>query len=335
MVAVGGNGLYDQRMVSLQKNSSSSLSPLQLRVVRDILAFARRENLRAGDHLVESALADQIGTSRSPVNVALRHLVGEGVLTHDLHRGYFLNHDACLLNDLAGQFSALPDDPLYLRIVEDRLAQRLPDVVNEVDLMRRYDVSRSSLRKVLARIQKEEWIDKSMGHGWIFQAMIDSSAAYQESYAFRLAIEPAGLLSERFQVDPAEFAVLLQQQQMIADSGFETMTAVELFEANSFFHETLAKWSGNRFIFQGLRRTDRLRRLVEYRHASTVREPRRIQALEHLVILEAITEKKQKKAARLMHSHLEGAYRKKALSSDSFSGWFAANSGGPKQQGDQ
>ena len=295
------------------------LTPLQARVARDIVAFSRRENLKAGDHLVESLLAGKIGTSRSPVNAALRHLAQIGVLTHDLNRGYFLNSDARSLNDLASRFSAPQDDPLYLRIAEDRVAQRLPDAVNEVDLMRRYDVSRSTLRKVLTRIQKEDWIDKSVGHGWIFQPMIDSKTAYEESYVFRSAIEPIGLSCNRFLADPGEFASLREQQQFICASGFQTMSAIELFEANCLFHETLAKWSGNRFILQGVRRTDQLRRLVEYRQSAQERGPRRAQTVEHLAILDAIEAHDQAKAAELMRIHLEGARYLKVFAADVFS----------------
>ena len=50
------------------------LTPLQARVARDIVSLVRRENRKAGDHLVESNLARDIGTSRSPVNAALRYL---------------------------------------------------------------------------------------------------------------------------------------------------------------------------------------------------------------------------------------------------------------------
>lgn len=168
------------------------LTPLQTRVAREIVAYARRENLKAGEHLAESLLAEQIGTSRSPVNVALRHLAALGMLSHDLNRGYFLNKDALSFAQLAERFSTTPDDPLYLRIAEDRLASRLPDLVNEADLMRIYRVSRSTLRKVLSRIQQEGWVEKSVGHGWTFQPMIDSAEAYEESYVFRTALEPTG-----------------------------------------------------------------------------------------------------------------------------------------------
>jgi DNA-binding GntR family transcriptional regulator len=298
-------------------HTSVDLTPLQTRVAREIVAYARRENLKAGAHLAESLLAEQIGTSRSPVNVALRHLAELGMLSHDLNRGYFLEKDALSFGQLAERFSSQPDDPLYLRIADDRLGQRLPDLVNEVDLMRIYSVSRSALRKVLSRIQQEGWVEKSVGHGWTFQPMIDSAEAYEESYVFRTALEPTGLLASGFNADPAELAALRRQQELIAGTGWKTMTAIELFESNSQFHETLAKWSGNRFILQAVRRTDQLRRLVEYRQARS-REPRQTQAKEHLEILDAIASHDALKAATLMRAHLEGARRGKVYGGQAF-----------------
>ncbi len=294
------------------------LTPLQSRVSREIISHVRRENLKTGDHLAESLLAEQIGTSRSPVNVALHHLVELGVLLHDPNRGFFLEKDARSLGDLAEDLSARPDDPLYLQIAEDRLAHRLPDLMNEADLMRLYKTSRSTLRKILSRIQQEGWLEKSVGHGWCFQTMIDSLQAYEESYVYRSAIEPTGLLGGAFKADPIELASLRRQQQFIADGGYVSMTAIELFEANSEFHETLAKWSGNRFILQGVRRTDQLRRLVEYRQATKERTPRRTQAQEHLAILNAILAHDQLVAATLMRAHLDGARKEKVYAANLF-----------------
>ena len=294
------------------------LTPLQTRVAREIVAYARRENMKAGNRIAESIVAEQIGTSRSPVNVALRHLVGLGMLSHDLNRGYFLNEDALAYGHLAERISSEPDDPVYLRIAEDRLDRRLPDLINEVDLMRLYAVSRSALRHVLSRIQQEGWVEKSVGHGWSFQPMIDSQEAYEESYVFRTALEPTGLMASGFKVDPVEFATLRRQQALIASTGWETMTPIELFESNSQFHETLAKWSGNRFILHAVRRTDQLRRLVEYRQARS-RGPRQTQAQEHLQILDAIAAHDALQAAALMRAHLEGARRGKAHGGDVFS----------------
>ena len=96
------------------------------------------------------------------------------------------------------------------------------------------------------------------------------------------------------------------------------MSPIELFEANGQFHETLAKWSGNRFILHGMRRINQLRRLVEYRQAAGYRTPRKTQAEEHLGILEALTENNQLRAASLLRAHVEGARQRKAFGPDIF-----------------
>ncbi|RQT43322.1 GntR family transcriptional regulator [Burkholderia cepacia] len=299
------------------ESPATPLTPLQTRVAREILALARREDLAIGDRLAESILAEKIGTSRTPVNVALHHLVSLGVIYYDPNRGFFMAKPARDVTDVAAQFFNEPDDPLYLKIAEDRLAHCLPDVVTEADLMRQYDVSRSELRRVLSRMQEEGWIERQVGHGWQFLPMIDSVEAYEESYLFRAAIEPTGVMSPTFSANRVELEELRRRQRFIAEGGYLTMNSVELFEANSEFHETIAKWSGNRFIAQSVRRMDRLRRLVEYRQARA-RKPRQEQALEHLAILDAIAQHDLLRAAALLRDHIEGARRAKVHAQEVF-----------------
>ncbi|MBN3745120.1 GntR family transcriptional regulator [Burkholderia sp. Se-20373] len=299
------------------ESPATPLTPLQTRVAREILALARREDLAIGDRLAESILAEKIGTSRTPVNVALHHLVSLGVIYYDPNRGFFMAKPARDVTDVAAQFFNEPDDPLYLKIAEDRLAHCLPDVVTEADLMRQYNVSRSELRRVLSRMQEEGWIERQVGHGWQFMPMIDSVEAYEESYLFRAAIEPTGVMSPTFSANRVELEELRRRQRFIAEGGYLTMNSVELFEANSEFHETIAKWSGNRFIAQSVRRMDRLRRLVEYRQARA-RKPRQEQALEHLAILDAIAQHDLLRAAALLRDHIEGARRAKVHAQEVF-----------------
>lgn len=284
------------------------LSPLQARVVREIVALVRRENLLRGAHLSEARLADEIGTSRSPVNVALRHLASLGALSYDLNRGYFLASDAAALTNIAQDLAAESHEPLYMQIAEARIRHELPDDVTETDLMRIYSVSRNVVRRVLIRIQQEGWVEKAVGHGWSFLPMIDAADAYEESHVFRAAIEPTGLMCSGFIVDLDELEGLRRQQLFIAEGGFKTITAIELFEANCQFHETIARWSHNRFILNAVRRTNALRRLVEYSKAKD-RGPRRAAAREHLDILDAIAAQDLVKAAYLMRAHLDSARR--------------------------
>lgn len=292
------------------------LTPLQLRVAREIVALVRRESRKAGEHLPEVHIAQHIGTSRSPVQAALRHLSRLGVLQQDANRGFFLAKDAKEWDGaVAGLLSS--DDPVYLQIADDVLQKTLEQEVTEADLMRRYGIARSSLRKVLSRISEEGWIEQNMGHGWRFLPLIDSLQAYEESYLFRQSIEPGSLLGSAFAFNPAELRSLRAEQLRIVNGGFESMTAIELFEANSRFHETLAEWGHNRFVLQSVKRINQLRRLVEYRQAS-VRGARRTQASEHLAILDAIEKLDLVQAAALMRAHLDGARRGKLKQAESF-----------------
>lgn len=290
--------------------ANMTLTQLQARVVRDIVSITRRDHMKQGDHLNESLLADRIGTSRSPINVALRYLTGLGFVLHDPNRGYFLQQDADETLSVVEKLFEKSDEPLYLNISKDRLLKRLSDEMTETDLMTRYGVSRNALRKVLSRIQQEGWIERLVSQGWRFLPMIDSVEAYEESYLFRTVMEPAALISSNFCLNQTEFEDLKRRQTFIADGGYESMTSIELFEANSEFHETLANWSGNRFFAQSVRRMDQLRRLVEYSQAR-YRKPRKQQALEHLAILDAIARHDFLSAAALLREHLNNARRAK------------------------
>jgi len=200
----------------------------------------RRDGLTIGAHLRETTVAAAIGTSRSPVQVSLRWLASMGVLRKDAHRGYFLAKDPRHWRSLIKDFAGTPDDPLYLQIAQARQTNIIAREISEAALMRHFKVARSPLRKVLARIAEEGWAEQRVGHGWHFLPMIDSPDAYEESYFFRQAIEPAGLLSPSFRADPQQLADIQREQEAIAQDGYLSMTAIELFEANRRFHETLA-----------------------------------------------------------------------------------------------
>lgn len=293
------------------------MTPLQTRLAREIITLVRRGDMRAGDRIVGSLLAEKLGISRTPVNSTLKHLRDRGVLRHDPNRGYVLAHAAADCLPLVEDLFSAPDEPLYLRIAEDRQRGALADEASEAELMRRYNVARSTLRTVLARIQQEGWAERQLGNGWKFLPLIDSPEAYEESYRFREITEPAGILSASFRVRADELGRLRERQTFIAETGYLTMTSIELFEANAEFHETLANWSGNRFIVQAIRRIDALRRLIEYGQAMD-RLPRRRAAVEHLAILDALARQDLLSAANLLRDHLNNARQGKVYNEKIF-----------------
>lgn len=291
--------------------ASVALTPLQQRVAREIIGLVRRDNRPAGTHLPKLTLAREIGTSHNPVEVALAHLARIGVVRHEKDRGYFLARNADSLGSGALRLAPSTDDPLYRKIADARLRHRLPDTVTETDLIRKFSTTRSAVHKALARIQQEGWAERRAGHGWAFLPLIDSVEAYEENYEIRRVMEPACILGSRFSADPAELAALKRQQSFMAGGGYGEMTPVEWADINAHFHEALARWSGNRFMLQTMRRINQLRKLVEYRAVSGNPVIRAKQATEHLRILEAIERGNRKDAAELMCKHLEGARRQK------------------------
>lgn len=286
------------------------LTPLQARIAKDVLAYIRRERLQIGAHIPESILAQVLGVSRSPVRTVLLYLAEQGVVARDQNRGFFLSKNADDLADFVSDMSNAGEGHLYLTLAIMRLSGKLPELVYEIDLMRDLDAPRSAIKVVLSRMQQEGWAEHRTGQGWKMLPIIDSVEAYEESYALRSVIEPAGILSTTFQVNPAELRACRELQEYIAGDGHLAMTAQELFEANASFHETIASWSGNRFLHQTVRRLDLLRRLVEYRQAQS-RGPRKIQAEEHLEILDCISRGDRLAAADKMRAHLEEARRNK------------------------
>lgn len=291
---------------------TSDLTHSQQKALREIVAYVRRERLGAGTHLPEWTLAKLIGTSRSPIRIALDRLVDAGVMRYDKNRGYsieasFDNLPSALLE----QFNSA-DDPLYLRLADARFRGAVPESVTEADLTRLLAASRSDVRKVLVRAHSEGWVEKEAGYGWRFLPMIDSLDAYDDMYSLRAAIEPAGILSPKFRPNLEELRELRREQQTILDGGHEAMTPIERYESNARLHETIAAWSGNRFALQTLRRLDQMRRLAEYRQARQ-RLPRRALAQEHIDMLDAIERGDFLEAASLMRRHIEAARTKKAV----------------------
>ncbi len=291
---------------------TSDLTNSQQKALREIVAYVRREKLSAGTHLPEWTLAKLIGTSRSPVRVALDRLVESGVMRYDRNRGYSVHASFDELpTDVLDQVNS-SDDPLYLRLADAHFRGVIPESVTEADLTRLLGASRSDIRKVLVRAHSEGWVEKEAGYGWRFLPMIDSLEAYDDMYSLRLAIEPAGILNPKFRPNLEELRELRREQMAILEGGHEAMTATERFESNARLHEAIAAWAGNRFALQTLRRLDQVRRLAEYRQARH-QLPKRALAQEHIDILNAIEAGDMLTAASLMRQHIDAARRKKAV----------------------
>src|ERR1700760_1940870 len=288
---------------------------LQVRLAGRILIRARERGYGPGAWLSENALAQTFGVSRTPVRGALAVLSKRGLLNVVPRRVYVLkrairDQDLEPYSDLASE-----DDRLVQRMAADRFSGELPDTVSETDLMRRYGVARGALARVLNSLVLDNVIERRSGHGWRFLPAMDATQLHEDSYRFRLLIEPACVLEPTFRLDKARAQRLRQSHVELLSDGLEKLSSGKFFELNAEFHEFVASCSRNRFLEQAVIHQNRLRRFFSY---IAVFAPERmgVSCSEHVAILDRLIAGEREHAATLLWRHLLGSSRVKPRFSD-------------------
>ena len=279
------------------------MTTLATNLANRIATHIRSEGLRSGDRLTERRLAEQFRVSRSPVRAAMKQLEEAGVLMVGERSGYQVVdvEAAARISDAPAEVDA--DEEVYLRIAKDRVSGALPERITENEFLRRYDLTRGRLAKLLRRMAQEGWIERLPGHGWEFLPVLTSLEAYRDSYRFRQLIEPAALLEPRFELNRPVLDQRREQQQWLVDGGIWTVPDARLFELNSGMHESIIECSRNIFFIDALKRVDRLRRLFDYGQMLD-RDVARDRCIEHVELLDLVLAGKNREASEFMHRHL-------------------------------
>ncbi|SDY78953.1 DNA-binding transcriptional regulator, GntR family [Collimonas sp. OK242] len=280
-------------------------SPLQLDLANRLIQQITTGELPAGTHLTEEGLASQFDVSRTPVKAALRLVAEQELLEYHVNSGYFVSANATLGKAAEMVVDGVSGDTLYLRLIDDRANNLLPDTMTETDFLARYAVPRSLLRGTLVRMAADGLIEKRRGQGWNFSPAIGSPELMAESYKFRIMVECGGLLESGFKIDAVQLQnsrlaheKLLRQGQAPAEHPSLAFSSL-----NAAFHEMLARFSNNRFVLQAVQQQNQLRRPSE--HLALHRDPRRIDSCkEHLQIIQALESDNREWAAALMRHHL-------------------------------
>ncbi len=257
-----------------------------------------------GAHLREEPLAQQFGVSRSPLREALKILADKQVVVHRTNRGFFAEPAEGAIEAFRSQGGEDVEDRIYRTIAHQRLSGVLSESFNEADLARRFGLSRAQASRITGRMAREGWIEPRPGYGWSFAPVLTTPTAFADSYRFRLALEPAGLLEPTFRIDKPVFDRCRAQQEALISGEMKNIDPVALFGFGSAFHEMLMRCSGNSFFLDAVQRVNRLRRLLEY---EAMVEPRQFvpQAREHLEILDQLEAGDRPRAARLLATHLD------------------------------
>lgn len=273
-------------------------------IVLQVIGLVRRSGLERGAHVREQWIADSLGVSRSPVRKALAHLAELGLVSREPNRGYFLNRASTELAHIDVTADADPEEDAYFRIGEDHLAGRLEPEFTTTGICRAYGLAQGQAERVLSRMEREDLIGRKPGRGWEFQDVLSTTDAHDQSYRFRMLIEPNALLEPGFKVNAEAFALHRRQQEALLHGDALLLPRAELFRVNSEFHEMVAGCSANAFLHDAVRRVNRVRRLIEYRH-QTDRKRLVRQAREHLSLLDLLEAGKQEEAALFMRDHLD------------------------------
>ncbi len=286
----------------------SSTSSLQARLASRILIHARERGYGPGAWLSENALAQTFGVSRTPIRGALAALSTRGLLNVVPRRGYVLkravrDQDLVPYAEFAGE-----DEKLVQRMAADRCAGALADSVSETDMMKRYGVGRGTLARVLNQMVQDNIIERRNGHGWRFLPAPDATQLSQDSYRFRLLVEPACVLEPTFRLDKARAIRLRQTHAALLEEGLEKLNSIQFFELNAEFHEFVAACSHNRFLEQAVINQNRIRRFFSY-IAVFATERMRVSCSEHVAILDRLMAGEREHAATLLWRHLLGSGR--------------------------
>lgn len=280
-------------------------SRLQVSTAGALLDLIREGDMEAGARLGEEALAAILGVSRTSVRGALRILETQNIVEAQPRRGYRLRRAGREI-EAGAELPTSLDEKLYMMIARDQVAGVLPESATETDLMRRYGVGRHLVLAALALLSEEGIVRRGSGREWRFRDFLQSPRAREESYEYRLMLEPAALLLPTFQIVKPELLRMRRLQSNLLVSSGGVVSSREVFQTDASFHELLASFSGNSFVLAAIRQQNRLRRLLEYQSYA---DASRVRAwcIEHISVIDALLDGDQNLAARHLTKHLENA----------------------------
>ena len=281
-------------------------SELQLKMSRSILEYLCRCGMNAGNHLTEQELVDEFRVSRSPIRGALAYLAERGIVEQRPNRGYFLKVSS---HDLGPHELELPEtaeDRLLDSIASEWFENKVPRSISEAEFRRRYNLGRLAASRILFKLSEDGIVKRNRGHGWQFEAALNNDATRDESYVFRMAVEPAAIRASTFELDRGLAEMSRRDHEMALQSSPGRSSLRTLSNIDAEFHRLIGVSSRNRFFLAAIERQNALRRVLKY--ASRSRERVLESCAQHMDILAALDRDDREAAAELMRHHLESAH---------------------------
>jgi DNA-binding GntR family transcriptional regulator len=196
-------------------------------VLRNNIATGR---LPKGFVLLEGPIADLMQSSRAPVQMALRILEDEKLISRFDGRGFMVGSDTKPIrgdiSELELQISGEVDEALQSRgmweLVYDQVEEAIASSlifgefrIIETELGEHLGVSRTVVRDVLSRLSERGLIRKNQSSHWIAGPLTAQSV--RERFAIRSILEPAALKLAAPHIDYAEVGRLAHNSEKPVD----------------------------------------------------------------------------------------------------------------------
>jgi DNA-binding GntR family transcriptional regulator len=278
-------------------------SRLQQDLADRIVQLVNEDELPVGALLNENSLARRLAVSRTPVRGALQHLENQGIVARRPNRGVEL---IAKPPKAPAPLSSDDHEEWLVRIARDQRNGDLPEEISEIEVMRRYGLNRPTVQRVLSRLAELEMVERKSGYGWRFLTGSRDTATRDESYRFRILLEPMGILEPSFRIEGAWIEAMRRRHEETLERPWQETSSVAFFEMNAAFHEGLAEASGNRFVHAAIHHQNQLRRFSQYDWKFGF-ERVVVNCREHMEILAYLAKGEREIASILLRRHLERA----------------------------
>ena len=286
-------------------DAKTSKSDLQVRLARQLLQLVADGEIKPGDHLREVELSEGFGVSRTPIRSTLTFLEALGALEKQPNKGFFVLANARTSLEIIAQLPKEDDEKIKEQIARDWFEGDVPKEVSEGEIRTRYNLGKMTASRVLVALAEDGIVSRMPGYGWQFEPTLNTASAHDESYDFRMIIEPASIQSPEFKYNPVKAATLRKRHERVL-SRQRKPDLSEIIRLDEEFHVFIAQCSNNRFLAQAIAHQNRLRRLME--HQSLIDAGRLTEScMEHIEILDRLEAGEHDKAAAVMHEHLRKA----------------------------
>jgi DNA-binding GntR family transcriptional regulator len=294
-------------------------------IVRETLARnVENGNLPVGTRLLATSVADRLGVSRPPVKRALELLVADGVISPRSSQGYIVGRgvdddEATRLNlhqlslDLPNELGDALGQPSWERIYAAAEADVLDCIpfgtfqVSEAALGEHFEVSRTVIRELLARLDAHGLITKDRSSHWLAGPL--GARMLDDAHEVRQMLEPRALagVAPRLEIQSIEAARSRVDMALERPTGLSTAV---LGTIETELHIDLLKPLRNRRLAAAVRQSqislviNRLfgRYIGFHDEAALLREHRLI--FDHLMLQDA-----EGAAAALRH-HLDADHQR-------------------------